>query len=109
MGLIEPTGILSKPIYLIDRSIEMPRLDRGLIVLEDNFNVVMKSCWNDRGAKLCGSARSWCVLDGIQIEDAGNVKPVGKLQWGGRVRIGDRSLSFSSGSTSEKKKLCYYI
>lgn len=70
-------------------SIEMPRLDRGLIVLEDNFNVVMKSCWNDRGAKLCGSARSWCVLDGIQIEDAGNVKPVGKLQWGGRVRIGD--------------------
>lgn len=79
----------------------MPRLDSGLIVLEDEFYVVMKSSRNDGYTKLCGGARSWFVLDRVIIEDAGNVVPVGKLQWSGWIHVGDSINSIS--------KLAVYI
>ena len=69
-------------------SIQMPRLDSGFIVLEDDFNKVMKGGSNDRCAKDCGT-KSWHFLDCVQVKDTRDVEPVSQLQWGGWINVGD--------------------
>jgi hypothetical protein len=76
------------PNNVENESIKMPRLGRGFIVLEDDFNKVMKGGSNDRGAEDC-RARSWSVLDCVEAKDTGDVKPVCELQWGVWIDVGD--------------------
>lgn len=76
-------------------SIEMPRLHSCFVVLEDDFNEVMKCESNDRGARLGRSTLSGLVLDGVEIKDTRDVKPVSKLQWRRWIHIGDPINSIS--------------
>ena len=66
----------------------MPRLDRVLIILEDNFHKVME-CSVYHGSAELGRARGGLVLDGVEVEDAGNVEPIGELQRGRGIEVGD--------------------
>lgn len=64
----------------------MPGLDRVLVVLEDNFHKVMKFSSNHGCAENCRGIDR-CSLHRIQGKDTGDVIPVSKLQWGGRIDI----------------------
>lgn len=67
-------------------SIQMPRLNSGLVVLENNFHKVMKSGSYNWGAKVCWAC-SEIFLDRVQAKDPRNVVPISQFQWGAWINV----------------------
>lgn len=72
----------------------MPRLNGALIILEDNFYIVMKGSSYNRSANDCRT-RIRFVPDCVQAEDTGDVEIIRNLKRGSWVDVGNPINSIS--------------
>lgn len=83
----------------------MPRLNGGLVVLEDDFNEVVEGGIDNGGAEDC---RAWSgrVLDGVEVKYTRNFEIISELQWGGWINVGDPVNCISKLPTDLCLRIC---